>query len=362
MRGTSSKMWGSSKMKVGSSKMAGGSSISGPEEQRTPHLPLFRPEERRTPRSSTFSARRTKNPSHLLLSFDPPRRPSATSSTTEPMSIFDPIFGSEDRRWGGFFEDGGGSLRNTPSSKNHPHLRRTSPSSKNAPSLFFDSEYRSTPHFRFSEPKIEEGPIFNLRSSAPNIEENPFSIFDAEEWVEDRTEEGGVLRRWRGILRSSGSEERRTPHLPLFRVEERRTPRSSTFLARKRKNTPTLSSSSDLPSLDQRPPAPLTYPEIWIRIFRPIVNLEDPSADRDRFSTSQLLSAIRKLVESKTRTYPGRVGAGRHTAGRRGGAGPGRMRRRRDGSPKRQPAACSPGIENTCPERLVGSTNTRKFM
>ena len=42
-------------------------------------------------------------------------------------------------------------------------------------------------------------------------------------------------------------------------------------------------------------------------------------------------------VESKTRTYPGRVGTGRRTAGRRGRAGTGSTgRRRRDCSPRRQ--------------------------
>ena len=40
--------------------------------------------------------------------------------------------------------------------------------------------------------------------------------------------------------------------------------------------------------------------------------------------------------ESKTRTYHGRVGSGRPMAGQRGGAEPGRTRRRRNGSPRRQ--------------------------
>ena len=45
-----------------------------------------------------------------------------------------------------------------------------------------------------------------------------------------------------------------------------------------------------------------------------------------------------KPVESKTRTYHGRVGAARRTARRRGGAGTGRTGRRRFGSPKMDPS------------------------
>ena len=48
------------------------------------------------------------------------------------------------------------------------------------------------------------------------------------------------------------------------------------------------------------------------------------------------------LVESKTRTYPGRVGTGRRTAGRRGRAGTGSTGRRRDCSPRRKLWFCTP--------------------
>ena len=44
----------------------------------------------------------------------------------------------------------------------------------------------------------------------------------------------------------------------------------------------------------------------------------------------------REPVASKTKTYNGRVGLGQRTAGRRGRAGPGRMGRRRFGSPRGQ--------------------------
>ena len=103
-----------------------------------PRRPLLR---RRTPSS--------KKPSPI---FGPP--------TTEPMAIFDQIFGSEDRRWGGFFDlrtrrskmgvrssdpkiEGGGGLRSSDpkiedgggSSIFGPEERRTPPSSKNPPFL-----------------------------------------------------------------------------------------------------------------------------------------------------------------------------------------------------------------------------------
>ena len=57
--------------------------------------------------------------------------------------------------------------------------------------------------------------------------------------------------------------------------------------------------------------------------------------------------AMNKPVESKTRTYHGRVGAGRRTAGRRRGAGPGRTGRRRIGSPRRQPSLVPSRASNT---------------
>ena len=81
----------------------------------------------------------------------------------------------------------------------------------------------------------------------PIFEEPPSSTFGAEEWIKDRTEEGGgwdfldggggFFEYGRGIVRFSGSEERRNPpsftvsarrtknpfHLPPSRPEERRT-------------------------------------------------------------------------------------------------------------------------------------------
>ena len=93
----------------------------------------------------------------------------------------------------------------------------------------------------------------------------------------------GVLRRWRGILRFSRSEQRRTtPHLPHLRLEERRTPSHLPFSRPEEwtKNLLPGTFSSDPP---QRPPARLSYPAIWI--FRSVFHLEDRSEDRDRPST-----------------------------------------------------------------------------
>ena len=55
----------------------------------------------------------------------------------------------------------------------------------------------------------------------------------------------------------------------------------------------------------------------------------------------------RRPVESKTQTYHGRVGTGRRTAERRGGADPGRTARRRIGSPRRQPSLVLSKASNT---------------
>ena len=52
----------------------------------------------------------------------------------------------------------------------------------------------------------------------------------------------------------------------------------------------------------------------------------------------QLGHVIYTRVESKTRTYHGQVGTGRRTAGRRGGAGLGRVGRRWVSLPRRQPS------------------------
>ena len=51
---------------------------------------------------------------------------------------------------------------------------------------------------------------------------------------------------------------------------------------------------------------------------------------------------ILQLDEPKTRTYHGRVGSGRRTAGPWGGAEPGKTGRRRVGSPRRQPSLAPP--------------------
>ena len=138
--------------------------------------------------------------------------------------------------------------RTPPSSKNPCHLRRTrSLSSKNPPSSsknpffeepspfsIFGAEDRRTPYSRYSEPKIEEPnpPIFDLR---------PRRMVRRSD---GRRRGVRLLRKWGvpskigGVLRYSGSEERRTPpifdlrgleerstfnHFPCSRPEERRT-------------------------------------------------------------------------------------------------------------------------------------------
>ena len=68
-------------------------------------------------------------------------------------------------------------------------------------------------------------------------------------------------------------------------------------------------------------------------------------------------------VESKTRTYHGRVGAAQRTAGRRGGAGQSRTGRRRVGSPRRQPSLLpSRQSKTNVLNDSSGSTNKRNPM
>ena len=68
---------------------------------------------------------------------------------------------------------------------------------------------------------------------------------------------------------------------------------------------------------------------------------------------------ISSLVESKTRTYHGRFGSARRTAGRRGAARPGKTGRRRVGWPRCQPSlyVALQGIVDNCPERPFASAN-----
>ena len=101
-------------------------------------------------------------------------------------------------------------------------------------------------------------------------------------WILQVRRWGGFFRRWGGVLRSSGSEERRTPHLPPSRFEERRTPIFH-FLDQKNGELPSTFFVFR-PPLDQWPTAPLSYPEIWV--FTPILHL-DRFKDRDRLSTPQ---------------------------------------------------------------------------
>ena len=161
----------------------------------------------------------------------------------------------EDRRWG--------VLRSSGSEDRRWRVLRSSRSinRRTPPFTIFEAEDRRTP----------PSSIFDLR---PRISKNPpSSIFGPEEWVEDRTEDGGGgnsskigegffeygrgssvfrVRRTKNPLPSSifgAGRMKNPPNLPPSRSEDRRTPPPS--------------SSSDPPSLDQWPPAPRSYPGIW---------------------------------------------------------------------------------------------------
>ena len=82
----------------------------------------------------------------------------------------------------------------------------------------------------------------------------------------------------------------------IFQVRQTKNPLFSTFSVRRTKNlllsfifsagrpkNPPPSSFSDPPGFDERPLAPLSYPEI--KIVRPMFDLEDRFENRDRPST-----------------------------------------------------------------------------
>ena len=161
--------------------------------------------------------------------------------STGPTAIFDPILGSEDRRWD--------------SSEMGRVLRRPSIFEE---SLILDLRVRRTknPHLRSSEPKDElfspssifessalkiEGPL-HLRSSAAKVFENLTGDGGATS-----SKMGGFLRRWRGVLRFCGCEERRTSHFP-FRNRKNEEPFNFPFSRQEERRTFPCSSSSDPPS------------------------------------------------------------------------------------------------------------------
>ena len=75
---------------------------------------------------------------------------------------------------------------------------------------------------------------------------------------------------------------------------------------------------------------------------------------------NNLVALLKTLVESKTRTYHGRVGSGR-TAGRRGGVGQGWVLTEFFAQETRAPRTLQ-SIEETTPERPPRSTNKRNLM
>ena len=224
------------------------------------------------------------------------------------------FYGLGFRLW--IFEASFSSSKNLQSSKNRNIRRRTSifeelSSSKN-PSIFEEDilhlRKRASPfskNFIFEEPSIFDLPArrsnkfhFDFRSRRSNNSlssifdvrfrrsKNP-PIFDCRPRRIHRSnigrknggffEDGGVLRIW-GFF---DLRVRRTKNPPSSIFSSRR-PKNPSHLPPSRseertKNPPGISSSD--PLLWQ-PPAPLSYPEIWI--FRPIFHLEDRSEDRDR--------------------------------------------------------------------------------
>ena len=67
-------------------------------------------------------------------------------------------------------------------------------------------------------------------------------------------------------------------------------------------------------------------------------------------------------AESKTRTYHGRVGAGRRTARRRGQAVPGWRGRRRFGSPRRHLSLVPTRVAKTTVQNVSSEARTKEFL
>ena len=172
------------------------------------------------------------------------------------MTIFDdPIFGSEDRAWGGILR-----LRNT--SMGYNSSIGDSEQRKSRKSSIFGSEERLPGDSSFLE--VERSTNFSLRT--PSFSRKLF--FD---------------------LSPPKNEEPPIFHLIGSKNEE---PPSSTFSARRTKKLPTFFFFQ--PPSDQTSSDSLKSSEAWI--FSPIFHLEDQSQDGDRPST-RLETAKRGVEE-----------------------------------------------------------------
>ena len=167
--------------------------------------------------------------------------------------------------------------------------------SKIRPSSIFGAEDRRPPIFDLRSRRPKNFPIFNLRSWELKIEDTSSSIFgpkNGSNGSDGRRRGGGTSSKMGGFFEDGGFFD-----FPAPKNEE--PPAFSTFSARSTKNPFHLPSSRPeewtknpfpgtvllLPT-PPRPPAPLSYPEVWI--LRPIFHLGDRSEDRDRPSTPQV--------------------------------------------------------------------------
>ena len=109
----------------------------------------------------------------------------------------------------------------------------------------------------------------------------------------------------------------------------------------------------DVRVLDSTGPPPIKLSSTGYRVLR-----SPDMLCMKRFTGLQLETP----VESKTRTYHGRVGTGRRTAGRRGGAGPGRTGRRQIGSPRIQPSPLPSKASNTPVLNVSSGSRTSEML
>ena len=86
----------------------------------------------------------------------------------------------------------GAGADNSTTGPRRSSTQSSAPKIEDPPFSIFRTRRSKTSQLRSSDPEDRRTPlIFNFRSSEPKTEEPPSSIFGSEEWVEDRTRDGG---------------------------------------------------------------------------------------------------------------------------------------------------------------------------
>ena len=183
------------------------------------------------------------------------------------------------------------------------HLRRTPPSS----SIFYPTNEEPPPSSMFGADERRTSPIFNLRSSAPKIEES-LLIFDLRlrrsvrrsdgrrggDFFEDR----GVLRRWGGFFDFPAPKNEESP--AIFDLRSRKNEEPAPIfhlLGQNNEEHPLFSSSSD-------PPPPTSIHQVLSALLRFRSSARSSTLKiGPKIEIGPLLFFPRRTLAS---TYPGR--------------------------------------------------------